>query len=530
MPAQPVVPPTTPILQYYDVACGGALTVDPVTGLTTVNPPPYTAPAGAVAHPMAVSGPDYWGQSTPGGVPPSHLCIVDTTARNAAGQVVPAYYLQPVTDDVQVTLANYNGPGNGTLTVNATSTDPTAVLTLAAFGPAGAGTPGVAVGRGIGSGLDLAAGSASVSALLAPPSRVQVVSTKGGGDIRTVDPSAGAAQLVGVPIANADTGTINEDCSATPATSCAAGANLTVDLLANDTVVVAGVSTTLRAFVNSGGAVTVTASAPRLGTATVTNGVVTYVPNPNANGVDNILYTVTVNGQVSNQAQLAINVVPVNDLPVAVAVTEGAVNARSNLMNLIAKSTDPDGVADVKNAAIVTWPAQLGPQPVPVNGVVSFTPTNTGNFPVTFRAVDAAGAQSANTATATVTVIAAETIAYTKNQFTGAGNIGGAASTRWTVTGTDTVRQGQTLTIAYADGVLRAGGTCNGTAAIPACVVGTALVDIATGTWTFDQVGTSGGPKDPSDTATWSTLPRNIRTFSSSPVLGGGQNVGIVLK
>jgi hypothetical protein len=530
IPGQPVVPPTTPILQYYDVACGGALTTNPVTGAVTVNPPPYTAPAGAVAHPMAVSGPDYWGQSAPGGVPPSHLCIVDTTARNAAGQVVPAYYLQPVTDDVQITLSNFNGPSNGTLTVTATSTDPTAVLTLAGFGPAGV-TPGISVGRSLGTGLDLAGGSATVSALLAPPSKVQVVSTKGGGDIRTVDPSVGAAQLVGVPIANADTGTINEDCSAAPATACAAGASLTVDLLANDTIQVAGVSTSLRAFVNGGGVVTVTASTPRLGTATIANGIVTYVPSPNANGLDNILYTVTVNGQTSNQAALAINVTPVNDLPVAANVTIGAVNARANTLNLISKSTDPDGNADVTNASIVTWPAQLGARPTPVNGVVSFTPTSTGNFPVTFRAVDASGALSANTGTATVTVIAAETIAYTKNQFTGGGNIGGAASTRWTVTGTDTVRQGQTLSIVYADGVLTGGrGTCNGTATNPLCVIGTAVVDIVGGTWTFDQVGTSGGAKDPTDTATWATLPRNIRTFSSSPVLGGAQNTGIVLK
>ena len=69
-------------------------------------------------------------------------------------------------------------------------------------------------------------------------------------------------------------------------------------------------------------------------------------------------------------------------------------------MNLISASTDPDGNADVKNASIVTWPAQLGPQPVPVNGVITFTPTATGNFTVTFQAIDAAGALSANTATA----------------------------------------------------------------------------------------------------------------------------------
>jgi hypothetical protein len=528
LPGKPQVPPTTPILQFYDVPCGGAVAINPTTGATVVNPPPYTAPAGAVAHPLAASGPDYWGQSTPGGLPPSHLCIVDPTARNAAGQVIPAFYLQKVSDDVQITLAGFNGPANGRLTVNATSSDPTAVLTLAGFGPAGAGTPGASVGRGTGTGLALAAGAANVTALLAPPSRVQVVSTRGGADVRTVDPSIGSAVLVGVPIANADTATINEDCSAAAATACA-GAPLRVDLLANDTVLLNGVTTNLRTFANGGGAVSVTTQAPRLGTATNSNGVVQYTPAPNANGLDEILYTVTVNGRVSNEASLAINVAPVNDLPVAANTTTSAVINRANVLNLIANATDPDGSADVRDATLVTWPAQLGARPTPVNGVVSYTPTATGNFAITFRVKDAAGALSANTATATATVIASEAITYTRSDFKAAGNAGGNASTRWTVTGTDTVRESQTVTIAYADGTLRAGGTCNGTAALPACVIGTAVVD-ATGTWTYDQVGTPGGPKDPTDTATWATVPRNIRTFSSAPVLGGAQTAGIALR
>ncbi|GAB3764739.1 IPT/TIG domain-containing protein [Ramlibacter monticola] len=530
LPAGPQLAAVTPILQFYDVPCGGAISVNPVTGLNVVNPGPYAAPVGAIAHPMAVNGTDYWGQSQPGGLPPSHLCIVDTTARNTAGQVVPAYFLQQVTDDVQISLSSYNGPSNGTLTVNAASSDPTAVLTLTGYGPAGVGTPGVSVGRGAGTGLVLAGGAATVSAITAPPSKVQVVSNKGGGDVRNTDAALGAAVLVGVPVANNDLVTLNEDCSATPATSCAAPVH--IDLLANDTVLLNGVQTNLRTAASAGTAVTVTVNQlPRLGAAVVTaDGNVTYTPNPNANGQDNLLYTVSVNGRPSNQASLALNITPVNDLPVAGNTTISAVNGRANVLNLLATSSDPDGAADLANASIVTWPAQLGPQPIPVNGVITYTPTATGNFAITFKAVDKAGALSANNGTATATVIAAETIAYTKQQFTAAGNVGGNASTRWTVTGTDTVREFQTLTIAYADGVIRSTGqVCNGTAAVPACVVGTAPVDAA-GAWTFDQVGTRGGAKDPTDTTFWSTLPRNIRTFSSSPVLGGAQNTGIVVK
>ncbi|MEJ8835388.1 Ig-like domain-containing protein [Ramlibacter sp. AN1133] len=530
LPASPPLAPVTPILQFYDVPCGGAISVSPVTGLPVVNPGPYTAPAGALAHPMASSATDYWGQSQPGGLPPSHLCIVDTTARNTAGQVVLAYFLQKVTDDVQISLSQYNGPNNGTLTVNAASTDPTAVLTLTGYGPAPLATPGTSVGRGAGTGLQLVAGAASVSALVAPPSRVQVVSNKGGADVRNTDAALGTAVLVGVPVANNDTVTINEDCSATAATSCATP--VSIDLLANDTVQLNGVTSNLRTLVTSGQAtvaVTVT-QATRLGTATVSNGFVTYRPNANANGQDNLLYTVTVNGRVSNQGQLAINITPVNDLPVAGNTTIGAVVGKANVLNLLQASSDPDGAADLANAQITTWPAQLGAQPVPVNGVITYTPTSTGNFAINFRAVDKAGALSANTATATSTVIGSETITYTRQDFKGAGNVGGNASTRWTVIGTDTVREFQTVTIAYANGTIRATGqVCNGTATILACVVGTAVVD-ATGTWTYDVVGVPGGAKDPTDTAFWSATPTSIRTFSSSPVLGGAQTISIVFR
>jgi VCBS repeat-containing protein len=194
--------------------------------------------------------------------------------------------------------------------------------------------------------------------------------------------------------------------------------------------------TNLRDVVTNGqGTVTVAAQAPRLGLATVsTDGKLTYVPNPNANGTDNVNYTVTVNGAVSNQAVVAITITPVNDAPVSGNTTLSAVVATANTMNLIATATDPDGNADVKNAVITTWPAGLGVQPAPLNGVISFTPTTAGNFTFSYQVRDAAGLASANTGTGTVTVIGGETIAYTKNQFKAAGNQGGNASTRWTVT------------------------------------------------------------------------------------------------
>ncbi|GAB3775042.1 hypothetical protein GCM10028796_50440 [Ramlibacter monticola] len=521
IPATTQAPAVKPNLQYYDVPCAGALVTDPVTGVVTVSDGPYSAPAG-VPHSMASTDPDYWGQSQPGGLPPSHVCIVDQSATNATGQVVPAYYLRPVTDDVQISVANYDGAANGTLTVNAASSDPTAVLTLAGYGPGV--TAGTTVGRGAGTGLELAGGAASVSALAAPPSQVQVSSNKGGSVLRTTNTATGAAVIFGVPTAVADTLGMFEDCSPTAALACAAGQNVTIDLLANDVISRGGVLTSIRSAIASGAVVSVTASAPRLGTATVTDGVLTYVPNANASGVEAINYTVTVDGAVSNQATATIIINAVNDTPVAGNTTVGAVVGKLNVMNLIGSSTDPDGNGDVKDAVIVTWPAGMGTQPVPVNGVISYTPTTTGPKTFTYRVTDVAGAQSANLATGTVNVAANELITFGKHQFVQNKN-------RWTIDGTDNIIQGQTITVVYENGTLvGAAAPCNGTATNPNCVIGTAVLD-GLGNWAMDKLVPATGAINPkSGTSVWKVAPTFIRAFSTLPSLGGTAAIDIVFK
>jgi VCBS repeat-containing protein len=402
--------------------------------------------------------------------------------------------------------------------VNAVSSDPTAVLTLNGYGPAAAATPGVSVSVGAGTGLDLVGTAAQVIALKAPPSTVQVSSTKGGSVLRKVDTAHGIAQLVGSPSAINDSATINEDCSAVSAVSCAAGQGVTVDLLANDTVMLNGVVSSLRDVVSQNLAtVTVTAQAPALGSATVSvDGILTYTPNPNANGTDNVIYTVTVDGQASNQAVVAITITPVNDTPVAANQTIGAVTGRAETMNLLAGATDPDGPADVKDAVLTTWPAQLGVQPTPVNGVISFTPAATGNFTFNFSVKDSAGVLSANVATGTVTAIANETISFIKTDYT-------VSKKRWVVTGTDTVRANQELSIVYSNGVTTSGQNCGaalvGGVPLAACVLGKVTIDAA-GAFLFDFAATTNGVQDPRGNQ-WSTRPTNIRAFSSAPVLGG---------
>jgi len=317
---------------------------------------------------------------------------------------------------------------------------------------------------------------------------------------------------------------MNEDCLATTTGMCGAGLNLAVDLIGNDTIVVDGSTMTLRNFVRNGfGTATVTAQAPRLGLANISSdGLISYIPNPNANGTDSIPYTVTVNGQVSNQGLLTINITPVNDLPSAGSTSGGAVVNRAGSLNLLANSTDPDGFADIKDAAIVTWPAQLGPMTPPVNGVANFTPTTAGTYNIVYQVKDAAGALSSNTATGSVTVLAAETVTITSAQFT-------LAPLRWRVTGTDTVRANQTMTVVYADGRTRSGITCDGTATNAVCVIGTAVVNGA-GSWDLDKLIAAGTTLDPNSTAAWQKAPTRVKVFSSQPVLGGSATATILLK
>jgi hypothetical protein len=526
VPAQPVQGVVKPVLAFYPVPCAGAITTD-ANGVVTVNPPPYSAPAGTPTTLANDTGTtDYWGQVAVSGPPPSHVCIVDNSARNAAGQLAPAYTLRAVTDDVVIKTATYNGPQDGTLAVTAESSDPTAVLTLAGFGTT-PGADGAYTGRG--PGAELAANAVTVRAIKSPPNLVQVVSSKGGANMHTVQTARGMAVAAGQVIAGNDTGTIPEDCVSTPALSCAPGQSLTIDLLANDTVTVGSVTKTLRQMVQEGATVAVTlVQGTRLGIGSVSaDGILTYVPNANASGVDGLTYTVSYNGgPASDPATANITVTPVNDAPVAGNTTVNAVQNVAMTVNLIASATDPDGLTDVKNAVITSWPPELGPQPIPVNGTVSVSIPTQGNFSFGYKVVDAAGAQSANDGTANVTVNAGENIALIRVQFE-------AGKNRWRVDGTDTIRNSQTISITFANGVLsrgpNAGQTCDGTDRIPECTIGTTGVT-ATGTFSLDQQFSSTAFQTPTAAGGWSTVPTQVRAWSSNPVLGGGATGTIVRK
>jgi hypothetical protein len=542
LPAQPQQPPVMPVLSFHEQPCANAIVVDPETGLTRINPPQFfSAPAGT-PMPMAQTGTTFWGQSQATGVPPSHVCIVDSSARDATGQTVPAFYLQRVTDTVTIGAAAFDGPNNGTLSVTAVSSDPTAKLSLIGYGPAAPTTPGVATAAGAGTGLELVADAGTVTGLMAAPATVQIASSKGGLATRETDTARGMTTgggtggggggtgggttppVIGSPVAVSESASMSEDCLATTATMCGAGASLAVDLLGNDTITVDGTVMTLRNFVRQGlGTATVTAQAPRLGLANITSdGLISYIPNPNANGVDSITYNVAVNGVTSNESMLTIQIAPVNDTPSAGNTSGGGVVGKAGSLNLIANSTDPDGLADIRDAAILSWPTQLGALATPVNGVVNFTPTAAGTYNIVYQVKDAAGVLSPNTATGSVTVALAETITTTLTQFTN-------TAKRWRVDGSDTVRAGQTLTVVYADGKGKNGLICDGVSTAPDCVLGTTVVDAAGG-WTLDRIITAGSAQDPTSITYWQKAPTRVKVYSSQPVLGGSATSTFVVR
>jgi Big-like domain-containing protein len=514
LPAQPAPTPVTPVLSFYEAPCTGA--IDPITG--AVLPPPYTAPA-TPKLPMAASGSNIWGQSTTYVLPPvgqRYVCVEDDTARDALGNIVPAFYLAQVKDDVSISLAGgqpaafYNGPNNGTLTVTAASSDildPALTLTLQGFGAGGTGlvfTPPAA-------GSTSPVWTATVSGILAPPAKVQVVSSSGGVAELPVTTAVGAAAIGGVPTAVNDTVTMFEDCSATTATSCATPQ--VIAPLANDTInggpIPAGSLVTIK-------------QAPRLGTAVVNlDGTISYTPNPNANGSDSIGYTVTVGTQVSNTALIAITITPVPDVPVAFGDTTGALRGVLNQVNVFANDTDPDGATVLASgsAVIVTGNAALGITAGTsfLGGVVSYTPpagTAAGPYTFTYQAV-VSGLVS-NTASVTVNVSATEAIVVAKDIYT-------QSKGRWTVQGTDSPADGQTLTMTYdlsTAPTYKVNGVCTALTAANNPVIGTATVD-ALGNWLYDQIlSNTAGLLNPSNTlgnstGFWCTPPKNLKISSS---------------
>ncbi|MGE5325241.1 MAG: cadherin-like domain-containing protein [Actinomycetota bacterium] len=469
----PATPPPSTVptqLSYYDAPC--TPTFD-----AAGNPgPPFSAPAGLSANQMFASTTSYFGESHPSPVP-SGVCI-ESNAVNASGQTVTTYLDTALSDQVFITEALFD-PVSQSLSVKATSSDQVVAQTLDV--------------EGLGA-IDPATGRLLVNPLLAPPATVRVISSGGGINEFQVSTGAVAGGTTTLPIAQNDAATTLED---TP---------VIINVLPND--------------VNVAGGVVSLASLPALGTAQVNaDGSITYTPNLNANGTDSFTYHVTVGTLVTNDASVTVAITPVNDPPVAVNDTTGALRGFANSVNVLANDTDPDGAADLASAVIVTGNANLGIAAGSAfpGGIVTFTPpatTAAGSYTFTYNAIDQAGAVSATPATVTVTVSTTEAIVVAKSIYTQ--NKG-----RWTVSGTVSPTEGQTITIAYdpaTAATYKVNGQCTGNAA--GIIIGTAAAD-SLGNWLFDQIlNSTSGILNPSNTlgnstGFWCTPPKTLRITSS---------------
>jgi len=373
LPTAPPAGKIVPTVTFFDQPCTG--TVD---AFGTVRPP-YGAPLGATESQMFASGNMYWGQARPA-VLPSSVCIKNGNARDVFGNIAPAYLSQPVTDEVTVTQALYDSSA-GTLTVAATSSDATVPPALR-----------LAYGNVL---ANLSGGQVVVPNVSAPPSTVSVLSSALGVTEYAVATSYPGGVAATAPVATADSYNFAED----------SGAHI-LAVLAND--------------VNAAGGTVTLTSAPTLGTAVANpDGTVTYTSNLNANGADSFTYTVTVGAQVSATATVSLNIVPVNDAPVAVNDTATVVVNTPIQIDVLGNDTDPDGKADLANAVSISASSPAGATITGgAGGIVSFIAAQAGTYTFTYRAQDSLGVSSANTGRVTVTVTAPFTVAINRNQYT----------------------------------------------------------------------------------------------------------------
>ena len=112
---------------------------------------------------------------------------------------------------------------------------------------------------------------------------------------------------------------------------------LTANLLVNDN------------DANGGGLVANLTEQPKFGTATLlANGALVYTPQENFNGVDELIYQVcdATAPTFCDTARVTINVIPVNDAPVAINDTLSTTNDDLLMSNVTENDYDPDGTLD----------------------------------------------------------------------------------------------------------------------------------------------------------------------------------------
>ncbi|UPT66743.1 MAG: Ig-like domain-containing protein [Sphingobacteriales bacterium JAD_PAG50586_3] len=125
---------------------------------------------------------------------------------------------------------------------------------------------------------------------------------------------------------------------------------------------------------------------PDNGTVTINpvTGVVTYTPNPNYNGPDSFIYNICDTGSpvYCDTALVTINVVPVNDPPVANTDTTTTPEDTPVVIEVPDNDTDPEGGLDTTSVTIVD-PPNHGTVTVDSTGNITYTPDPNYNGPDT---------------------------------------------------------------------------------------------------------------------------------------------------
>ncbi|MGR5399719.1 tandem-95 repeat protein, partial [Vibrio harveyi] len=255
-----------------------------------------------------------------------------------------------VTIDV---LANDSDPENDTLTITAASV------------PAEQGTVTIVDGKLVFTPAENFNGDATISYTISDGQLTDDATVA-----VTVNPVNDA------PVAVNDTVSTDEDTA------------VTIDVLANDSD-------------PENDTLTITAASvpAEQGTVTIVDGKLVFTPAENFNGDATISYTIS-DGELSDDATVAVTVNPVNDAPVAVDDTVTTDEDTAVTIDVLANDSDPENdQLTITNASV---PAEQGTVAI-VDGKLVFTPTENFNGDATISYTISDG-QLTNDATVAVTV------------------------------------------------------------------------------------------------------------------------------
>ncbi|MFC2078130.1 Ig-like domain-containing protein, partial [Candidatus Bipolaricaulota bacterium] len=150
----------------------------------------------------------------------------------------------------------------------------------------------------------------------------------------------------------------------------------------------------------------VVTSPPAHGTYSVdpVTGEIDYEPNENYNGPDTLVYEICDTNGACDLATVTINVLAVDDPPVALDDTSSVAEDSSVEINVVGNDSDPDGDLDITSVSVLTDPAHGTVTVDPFTGAITYEPDPNfnGQDTFTYEICDSQGV--CDTATVTVNV------------------------------------------------------------------------------------------------------------------------------